>query len=818
MSWTPLCDRIDRLPLILAGPILRRTEPDAVTVWLALKEPRKVTLRVYSTVAGKGETVNQMVLLGSRYTVPLGQYLHVVAVTAKPDPVHARSFWGLRDLRLQPGEIYAYDLDFGNCNLTEALTLGGFFPRVTISYFEHNLPTFAMPPDDLNDLRIVHGSCRKPHGGGRDALPILDDLISYYADRANSRPHQLFLTGDQIYGDDVADPLLWAVTDAGNTLLGWEENLPFQKLENGEYGYKKPSELKPGKRSDIARNYGGFTAMLVNKQEKAKSHLFSLGEYYAMYLFVWSPILWPNRFPTGIKVRKDPKNAKSWDEEAEVLLEFASDLWKVRRSLANVPTYMICDDHDISDDWYLNREWCNRVLSKPFGRRVLQNGLLAYALFQGWGNTPEQFQNRQSGEKLLEFASKWSLSGGTDDLAWGNIAKCLGIPQSESESFRFKEDENILILNRDNPDGIQALNWHYSVRSFKHEVIVLDTRTWRGYRKGEDTTDPPMLLSPTAFEKQIQRSLKETSNSNIEATFVVIPTNLVSLSFIDIVQRWDLERNNVFNSDVGDSWNFNRVAFAKLLANLFKQRDRIIVLTGDIHYACAVRLNYCFRRNFGDTEHNPDAKGSPKVLAQLTSSAFKNAELTTQLIHTRISSIAPQLPQDWAGWNERPELVEIQRIQETVRIVDAEIPPEMPVLKQVNSGYGNDKIAGKIAAKNSKFLPDWWYHVEWIERQKAKEVPWEKGRVHSAYSDEKNRRDMGFFLLRNRWLQEGKEVVGYANIALVSLKWHNNEDEKAVIQDVFWRPAWKPNSVVCSRYFVPLQLENVPSPIEVIPS
>ena len=71
------------------------------------------------------------------------------------------------------------------------------------------VPTFVLPPRDLNQLNIVHGSCRKPHGGGRDTLSCLDNLIQDSAHLPNSRPHQLFLTGDQIYGDDVANPMLW---------------------------------------------------------------------------------------------------------------------------------------------------------------------------------------------------------------------------------------------------------------------------------------------------------------------------------------------------------------------------------------------------------------------------------------------------------------------------------------------------------------------------------------------------------------------------------------------------------------------------------
>ena len=85
MAWTTLSHRINHLPLILAGPILRRTEPDAVTVWVALKSPCYVTLKVYSTDKGKGEIINQLILCGSRSTVQLGKYLHIVAVTAIVD-------------------------------------------------------------------------------------------------------------------------------------------------------------------------------------------------------------------------------------------------------------------------------------------------------------------------------------------------------------------------------------------------------------------------------------------------------------------------------------------------------------------------------------------------------------------------------------------------------------------------------------------------------------------------------------------------------------------------------------------------------------
>ncbi|HSF74492.1 MAG TPA: PhoD-like phosphatase, partial [Microcoleus sp.] len=838
------------MPLILAGPILRRTESRAVTVWLALKAPRQVELKVYSTEGGTGEIVDRPLLQGASSTVQLGKYLHVVAVTAKP----------INSNVLTSGQIYAYDIKFTgssespsagavpenekenliSCLWPAAPDLSALGPE-TISYFAHQLPTFALPPQDLNYLRIVHGSCRKPHGDGRDALPILDNSIEQFAGTANSRPHQLFLTGDQIYGDDVADAMLWALTDAGDTLLGWEESLPLmddaqikknlcisipknsenetalgqereifrespiQKPSDAEYQSKKPIELPPGTRSDIARDFGGFTAMLVNKPNNAKSHLFSLGEYYAMYLLVWSPVLWCTSFPKGKDICPNSKQAKVWDREVVELNGFARNLWRVRRALANIPSYMICDDHDVSDDFYLNREWCYRVLGKPLGRRVVQNALLAYAVFQAWGNTPAQFDREKPGDKLLRTAEKWSNSAGTDVSAWEEAASYLGIPGLDPKTHlpKLKLDEDVFILDRDGEGVSEVLNWHFTVRSFKHEVIVLDTRSWRGYPV-KSAIDPPMLLTHKGFEEQIQKPLRETDLLNktgefeIEATLVVVPTNLVGLWIIDAVQKWDVEQGKVFNSDAGDAWNFHELAFVKLLSEFFKQRDRVIVLTGDIHYAAAVRLSYWSDCHFGDSRSNIEPlKGENdrsncqnSVLAQLTASALINEEWTTHLVHTKIKSLFPERSHECLGWNEPLELMKISRV--------------------------GRKKAMAAAVRNRQSMPDWGYRIDWIKRQRARVfLLLEKGTASDRSHKNKQlsflRRLWNFISLlwRNRWLQEGDEIVGYSNIAIVSFQWPAEGDgEKAVMQNVYWRPLWEPDSVVYSQYFVPLGLDE----------
>ena len=53
---------------------------------------------------------------------------------------------------------------------------------------------------------MFYGS--KLHGKGEDCLVIADKLIKDSVKDLNRRPSALFLTGDQIYADDVAGPLI----------------------------------------------------------------------------------------------------------------------------------------------------------------------------------------------------------------------------------------------------------------------------------------------------------------------------------------------------------------------------------------------------------------------------------------------------------------------------------------------------------------------------------------------------------------------------------------------------------------------------------
>jgi hypothetical protein len=179
-----------------------------------------------------------------------------------------------------------------------------------------------------------------------------------------------------------------------------------------------------------------------------ESQLYSFGEFAAMYLMVWSNACWPlptewpkakdvfappgppgkvtpapeYEFPmvwdaltaddvgekegttykdcadkegaaleACVLLQRQKKIEKRHAMKVEQLTRFYEALPKVRRTLANVPTYMIMDDHDVTDDWNLNPMWVERVNKTAFGRAILRNGLAAYAVFQDWGNDPVRF-------------------------------------------------------------------------------------------------------------------------------------------------------------------------------------------------------------------------------------------------------------------------------------------------------------------------------------------------------------------------------------------------------------------------------------------
>ena len=155
-----------------------------------------------------------------------------------------------------------------------------------------------------------------------------------------------------------------------------------------------------------------------------------------MYLLAWSPVLWPARCRSSRRTRRSSRTStrtsaeESWDDDRANVGLFKAALPQVRRVLANVPSLMIFDDHEITDDWNIDLPWVNTVYASTnkAGRRAVTNGLLAYLLCQHWGNRPAAFTTAGSPEQRALAAVSSAVSAATPRSAAETCAPLLGSP------------------------------------------------------------------------------------------------------------------------------------------------------------------------------------------------------------------------------------------------------------------------------------------------------------------------------------------------------------------------------------------------------
>ena len=565
-------------PLVLAGPMPRRVEPGALSVFVACRWPRTVELSVHrGTRAGPGTLVH----VERGRTVPLGRSLHVAVVTARPR------------VPLEPDTVYGYDLRFWRETAAPAddgpadadlRTLG---LRDRLAYRPGHLPSVVLPPGRLEQVRIVHGSCRKPHGQRRDALATLDHILEATHGDPEARPQQLYLTGDQIYADDVAPGLLALCQEVGRAALGRPAPEPLP--DTGDGG---PDRLAPGHRDHVVRHHAGFTGPALD------CHLMSLAEFYGMYLLIWSDELWPRDRAgrAALPAAGDAGPARG------AVLEFARTLPRVRRALANIATYMIFDDHDVTDDWNLHRRWHEHVHRRPLGRRMVQNALAAYAVFQGWGNEPDQFTGDRPGGRLLADLGAWD---GQEGVTCEAVRGRLGLPSAAT---------------------VAPVRWDYQVDTPSYQAIVLDTRTQRGFRPGGNGLAAPALLGPDAMARQLTDRLAARGRE-VPVTVLVSAAPVFGHPMIEAkIQLKRIKAIEWYEQGPAavdrEAWSLDPAAFEALLATLVPFR-RVVILSGDVHYGFAGSVAYWDRRLGAERRAR---------FVQCTSTPLKNEDRRTRLL------------------------------------------------------------------------------------------------------------------------------------------------------------------------------------------
>ncbi|MDX1398110.1 MAG: alkaline phosphatase D family protein [Oceanospirillum sp.] len=558
------------LPLVLAGPILRRCSPSKLTFWLATSQP--VAGRLTLTPSGAD------------------------AIDLNPDQWRAgcRQIKAADNLWFQLAEIsldtalpkdhwIGYELSFAPLTTpdqaSEALTDDAFISwrqwAPDLAYPGRETPGFILK-SRLN--KLLHGSCRKPHHESGDGLWRADDELA--ASEPQDWPALLIMSGDQIYADDVAAPFLASIHQFTRQLGFADEALPgadltsSHELHFSEPHYYHRESLLPDTEGGQAVTdlvFGGARKPVFTS-DNAHNHLITLAEVLSMYLLVWSPAGWGHLEVPGVTDLPQtltPDQADSYLRESREVEHFVSGLSKVRRLMAHLPVAMIFDDHDITDDWNLTAAWEQTAYGNDFSRRIIGNTLVGYLLCQGWGNAPEQLP-----DELMQLTETALVNPGGDEHN-----------QLIDELIRFP-------------------HWHYQWDT-QPVLLVLDTRTHRW--RSERSLDLPSGLMDWEALTDLQQSL-----IGHDAVVMVSPAPVFGVKLIEVIQRIFTWFGKPLMVDA-ENWMAHKGA-AYALMNLFrhpKTPKNFVILSGDVHYSFVYDIELRGR------ERGPD-------IWQITSSGYKN--------------------------------------------------------------------------------------------------------------------------------------------------------------------------------------------------
>lgn len=627
-------------PLVLCGPMLRKVTRDQVSVFVALREPALVTLSVSESNAGGVERKST-----PAWTVALGTRLHVLVVTAE-----------FPTTPLELGKLYRYSLDFvcdDARHSGDLARLGLLHGAGRVGLSEGALPSFALAAD-ADSIQLYHCSCRLPHGDGVDALALLEAALLHSENDPSARPHQLVLGGDQIYADDVTPCLSAACSALGRELLGWSpgETLPFGRSEKaGDILLDVPPSLGDGRaaykpwssefgrpplptfatRGEFVMSQTSFTS----NPDDCVCHLLFLGEFAAMYLLAWSPELWPREqgepTPPTVEAVFGPRPTEGYptklagdaEKDWPKLERFVATLRRVRRVLANVPTAMIFDDHDVTDDWFLNRTWFESVMGRPAGRRVVRNALLAYAVFQDWGNQPEDYREPALGKtpafgrRILNALTMPGTPKGPG-VHTGPVAAMA----SEPPCVETEPDALDAVFDFPRSDGVRDYRhrsratrklWDFTWVTPTHQLLCLDTRTFRTFYGQRHARVAAELISLESLAEQLKPDrIEQHPLFIVSATPIFGARPVTDLKELGAAIWGSLESMACLDLE---EWGNNEKAFSNVVETLAASQPAAI-LSGDVHYSFATAVECHVRR--------PGLPPTDVRLAQFCSSPLKN--------------------------------------------------------------------------------------------------------------------------------------------------------------------------------------------------
>ena len=274
----------------------------------------------------------------------------------------------------------------------------------------------------------------------------------------------------------------------------------------------------------------------------------------------------------------------------------------IRQVFAVLPTYMIFDDHEIRNAWNASPTWRAYALQRGL-EQTLVDGLVAYWVYQGWGNIGMQGPDTHPLLAIMQQAVQNS------EDALEDLRTCIRRAVYQQT----------------------ALQWHYDIPTVP-PIFVADVRADRpALLDGVDPTDfTPRIMSCEQM-RQLLAWMRQHATTTLLVSSVpaILPPVIGFAEYITGVRPFQnasslLVRHlgqvlagiqQKFASRMSfDHWPAFVATWHNLVELLDTRKHDLVILSGDVHFSYAMSA----RRTFFPTRRRSS-------LYQLVASPFKNA-------------------------------------------------------------------------------------------------------------------------------------------------------------------------------------------------
>lgn len=247
-----------------------------------------------------------------------------------------------------------------------------------------------------------------------------------------------------------------------------------------------------------------------------------------------------------------------------------------RQALACIPTYMIFDDHEITNNWNSLPDSRSRLIAAG-KEQMLIDGTLAYWIYQGWGNLDQD----NSGHPLLTIMQAATLSG--EDVL-EELRSCI----------------------RRDLYGEVLLPWHYAIHS-SPPIFVANARTERTVvltDKQEDIYEPMRIISRTQTTdlQNWSRNNPDTLSIIVSSVPILLPPAIGWIEYLSGQRPWLKKRGGlrwlgrqlanlqqkIATRASFDHWPLYSLSWQDFVL-LFEQHQKdMLILSGDVHFSYAL--------------------------------------------------------------------------------------------------------------------------------------------------------------------------------------------------------------------------------------